>query len=117
MTFLIRKGSIARISTFKEETVAFLSDAYDDPDYPSGMNRFWHHFSLSKGHIHCAWKYSIADAWAQLGEEIAAGLDCGTRRLKASRLVGLYGTAAQRHSPTRAQEAGRPAGPACAAMY
>jgi hypothetical protein len=66
-----RRAPKLRLSaSFRAETIAFLGDDYDDADYPNGMCRFWHLYSLESGHVHRAWGYSIADAWQALGEEI-----------------------------------------------
>jgi hypothetical protein len=73
MTFLIRKTSIARTSAYRPETVAFISDAFADADYPTKMRLFWHLHSLETGHVDASRKYSVADAWHALGDEILKG--------------------------------------------
>jgi hypothetical protein len=74
----IRRTSINRAASIKPDTVAFIHDDRKSPDYPKGMTRFWHTFSLQKGHVSAARGYSVRDACAVYSidpDELLARLD------------------------------------------
>jgi hypothetical protein len=54
-------------TAFRPDTVAFIHDDRDSPDYPTGMIRFWHGFSLRKGHVGAGRGYSARDACTAYG--------------------------------------------------
>jgi phosphopantetheinyl transferase len=67
-----RRGSGNPAHGIRPETVAYISGERGSPDYPQGMNLFWHRFSLSDGHVHAKWGYSVEQAAEQLGVDVEA---------------------------------------------
>jgi hypothetical protein len=54
-------------TAFRTDTVAFIHDDRESPDYPTGMLHFWHKFSLQKGHVGAGRGYSVRDACTAYG--------------------------------------------------
>jgi hypothetical protein len=69
MTF-IRRSTLNRTIAVRPETIAFLENDQGSADYPSGFSLFWHRFSLSDGHVHRKWQYSVAQAAEALGIDV-----------------------------------------------
>jgi hypothetical protein len=70
MTF-IRKHGVKRAQSFRPETIAFISEDFDSPNYPKGIVLFWHRFSLASGH-RGGHGYSVPYACAALGVDVEA---------------------------------------------
>ena len=64
-----RRGSGNPAHGIRPKTVAFVT-GQPWPEGTPGMVKFWHRFSLSDGHVHAAWGYSVEQAAEQLGVDV-----------------------------------------------
>jgi hypothetical protein len=71
MTF-IRRTTLNRTLAIRPETIAFVKGDRDSADFPGGFSLWWHRFSLSDGHVHQKWQYSVAQAAGALGVDVEA---------------------------------------------
>jgi hypothetical protein len=68
----IRRTTLNRTLAVRPETIAFVKGDRDSADFPRGFSLFWHRFSLSDGHVHGKWQYSVAQAAEALGVDTDA---------------------------------------------